>query len=52
MSQQDQDIENLLGITRERVNKHLKKWERAGIISLQQRRLTIQNLPYLHELAS
>jgi CRP/FNR family cyclic AMP-dependent transcriptional regulator len=46
-----QDMANLVGITRERVNKHLKKWERAGIVSLQQRRLTIQNLPHLHELA-
>jgi len=47
-----QEIANLVGITRERVNKHLKKWERAEIISLQQGRLTIQNLPLLQELAS
>ena len=47
-----QDIANLVGITRERVNKHLKKWEREKIISLQQGRLTIQNLPRLQELAS
>ena len=47
-----QDIANLVGITRERVNKHLKKWERAEIIGLQQGRLTIQNLPLLQELAS
>ncbi len=47
-----QDIANLVGITRERVNKHLKKWERAKIVSLQQGRLTIQNLPLLQELAS
>ena len=50
MSQQD--IANLVGITRERVNKHLKKWERAKIISLQQKHLTIQNLPLLQKLAS
>ena len=47
-----QDIANLVGITRERVNKHLKKWERAEIISLQQGRLTILDLPLLQELAS
>jgi len=47
-----QDIANLVGITRESVNKHLKKWERAGIVSLQQGRLTICNFPLLQELAS
>lgn len=47
-----QDIANLVGITRESVNKHLKKWERAEIISLQQGRLTILNLPLLQEMAS
>jgi len=47
-----QDIASLVGITRERVNKHLKKWERAEIVSLQHGRLTIQNLPLLQELAS
>lgn len=47
-----QDIANLVGVTRERVNKHLKTWERAGIISLQQGRLTIQDIPRLQELAS
>ena len=47
-----QDIANLVGITRERVNKHLKTWERAEIISLQQGRLTILNLPLLQKLAS
>lgn len=47
-----QDIANLVGITRERVNKHLKQWERAEIISLKQGRLTIRNLPLLQELAS
>jgi len=47
-----QDIANLVGITRERVNKHLKQWERAEIISLQQGQLTIQNLTRLQELAS
>jgi len=47
-----QEIASLVGITRERVNKHLKKWERAGIVSMKQGRLTIQNLPLLQELAS
>lgn len=47
-----QDIANLVGITRESVNKHLKKWERAEVISLQQGRLTILNLPLLQEMAS
>lgn len=47
-----QDIANLVGITRERVNKHLKKWERAKIISLQQGHLAILNLPLLKKLAS
>jgi CRP-like cAMP-binding protein len=47
-----QDIANLVGITRERVNKHLKKWERAEIISLQQGRLLILDLPQLQKLAS
>ena len=47
-----QDIANLVGITRERVNKLLKKWERAKIISLQQGCLTIQNLTLLQKLAS
>lgn len=47
-----QEIANLVGVTRERVNKHLKKWERAGIISLQQGCLTIQKLPVLQKLAS
>lgn len=47
-----QNIASLVGITRERVNKHLKKWERAGIVSMQQGQLTIQNLPLLQELAS
>lgn len=47
-----QDIANLVGITRERVNKHLKKWERAKIVSLQQGQLTILNLPLLQKLAS
>jgi len=46
-----QDIANLVGITRERANKHLKKWERAKIVSLQQGLLTINNLPLLQELA-
>ena len=47
-----QEMASLVGITRERVNKHLKKWERAEIVSLQPGRLTIQNLPLLQELAS
>lgn len=47
-----QDIANLVGITRERVNKHLKKWERAEIISMEHGRFTIRNLPLLQELAS
>ena len=47
-----QDIASLVGIARESVNRHLKKWERAEIISLQQGRLIIQNLPRLQELAS
>lgn len=47
-----QDIANLVGITRERVNKLLKKWERAKIISLQQNHLTVLNPPLLQKLAS
>lgn len=47
-----QDIASLVGITRESVNRHLKKWERAKIISLQQGRLAIHNLPRLQELAT
>lgn len=46
-----QEIASLVGITREQVNRHLKKWERAGIVSMQQGRLTIHNLPLLQELA-
>jgi len=47
-----QDIASLVGIARESVNRHLKKWERAEIVSLQQGRLIIQNIPRLQELAS
>jgi len=47
-----QDIANLVGVTRERVNKHLKKWERAGIVSLHQGHLAIRNLALLQELAN
>ena len=47
-----QDIANLVGITRESVNKHLKKWQREKIISLQQGRLTILNLSHLQEMAN
>lgn len=47
-----QDIANLVGITRERVNQHLKKWERAKIIDLQQGRLTIQKPMLLQRLAN
>lgn len=47
-----QDIANLVGVARETVNKLLKKWERAKIISLQQGHLTILNSPLLLELAS
>lgn len=47
-----QDIANLVGITRERVNKLLKKWERARIISLHHGHLTIQNPALLQKLAS
>ena len=46
-----QDIANLVGITRESVNKLLKKWERAEIISLQHGHLTIQNYTLLQKLA-
>ena len=47
-----QDIASLVGISRERVNKHLKNWEKAAIVSLQQGRVVIQNLALLQELAS
>jgi len=47
-----QEIANLVGITRESVNKLLKKWERDKIISLQQGCLTIQNHQLLQKLAS
>lgn len=47
-----QDIANLVGITRERVNKLLKKWERAKIISLQHNYLTVLNPPLMQKLAS
>lgn len=47
-----QDMANLVGITRESVNKILKKWERANIITLQQGCLTIQNPQILLRLAS
>lgn len=47
-----QDIANLVGITRERVNKHLKKWERAKIVSLQHNHLTILNPALLQKMAS
>ena len=47
-----QEMASLVGITRERVNKHLKKWERADIVRLQQGRLTILNTPLLQKLAS
>lgn len=47
-----QDIANLVGITRERVNKLLKKWERARIISLHHGHLTIQNPALLQKQAS
>lgn len=47
-----QDMANLVGITRESVNKHLKEWERMEIVSLQRGQITIQNLPRLQELAS
>lgn len=46
------DIASLVGITRESVNKLLKKWEKAKIVSLQQGCLTIQNPPLLQKLAS
>ncbi len=29
-----QDLANMVGVTRESVNKHLKEWERSGIVSL------------------
>ena len=47
-----QDIASLVGITRERVNKLLKKWEKAKIVSLQHGCLTIQNPQLLQGLAS
>ena len=47
-----QDIASLVGITRERVNKLLKKWEEAEIVSLQHGCLTIQNPSLLQKLAS
>ena len=46
-----QEIANLVGVTREQVNKHLKKWERAEIIRLEHGRLTILNLPLLQQMA-
>ncbi len=46
-----QEMASLVGITRERVNKHLKKWERAGIVSIKQGRLTIMDAPLLQKLA-
>ena len=47
-----QDIANLVGITRERVNKLLKKWERAKIVSLQHNHITILNSSRMQKLAS
>ena len=47
-----QEMANLIGITRERVNKLLKKWERAKIISLQHNHLTVLNPALLQKLAS
>jgi CRP/FNR family cyclic AMP-dependent transcriptional regulator len=47
-----QDIASMVGITRERVNKHLKSWERKGIVHLQQGHLVIQNATLLQEMAN
>jgi len=46
-----QDMANLVGISRESVNRHLKKWEKAEIVSLRHGRLIIRNLSRLQELA-
>jgi CRP/FNR family cyclic AMP-dependent transcriptional regulator len=46
-----QDIASMVGITRESVNKHLKKWERTGMLSLDQGHLLIRDAALLQKMA-
>jgi CRP/FNR family cyclic AMP-dependent transcriptional regulator len=46
-----QDIASMVGITRESVNKHLKKWERLGILNLGQGHLVIRDAALLQKMA-
>lgn len=47
-----QDLANMVGVTRESVNKHLKVWERDGIISLSAGLIDICDVARLAELTS
>lgn len=47
-----QDLANMVGVTRESVNKHLRGWERDGIISLSAGLIDICDVARLAELTS
>ena len=46
-----QELGDMVGTSRESVNKHLRAWEQQGIISQQSGYLTIHDLPRLRTLA-
>lgn len=50
MSQQD--LANLVGITRESVNKHFKGWEKAGVVAMEQGRIVVNRPQLLRSLAT
>jgi CRP/FNR family transcriptional regulator, cyclic AMP receptor protein len=46
-----QELANMIGVTRESVNKHLKKWQNLGWISIKRGQLTISDIDQLTTMA-
>lgn len=45
-----QELSGIVGVSREKVNKQLRLWERAGVVELSKRRVVIRDFGALEEL--